>query len=70
MKKIIHNVENGVIEEIEMTSQEIELDMKLFQEIEKNRNAIFKQKNLENNARLTILQKMGITEDEAKLLLG
>lgn len=63
MFRIEHNVETGEITEIELTAEEIEQI--------KNRvateTAIANQKDL---AKTELLAKLGITEDEAKLLLG
>ena len=62
----IHNVETGEIIEREMTSEELAQFEK-----DKLNAAIRKQAELEAaNTKTALLEKLGITEDEAKLLLS
>ena len=65
-KIIIHNAETNEIAEREMTKQELaqyETDLANWQ-IEKDKFIA------EVNAKKALLEKLGITEDEAKLLLS
>jgi len=66
MKKIIHNLETGEIIERDMTPEELE-------QIEKDKAELLHFKQVEAEAaakRQALLDKLGITEDEARLLLG
>jgi hypothetical protein len=70
MKKIEHNVETGKITETELSLDEIA-------EVEENAKTIAEKqllKNRELEARATqkaaLLDRLGITEEEAKLLLA
>ena len=70
MIKIDHNVQTGEITELEMTAEEIQ---ELEQRIEEDKKTIKKvQSELEKNAdaKTALLDKLGITEEEAKLLLS
>ena len=61
--KIEHNAETGEIKEIELTAKEIaekELEAQSQQELETTKAT----------ATAALLAKLGITEDEARLLLG
>lgn len=64
--KLVHNVETGLIEQVELTDEELQKqqieEVLLAERIQKESEA--KQK------RLQLLEKLGITEDEAKLLLS
>jgi DNA replicative helicase MCM subunit Mcm2 (Cdc46/Mcm family) len=68
--KIVHNGETGEIQQIVLTENEI----KLFKEEESKELAKKVQENSEKAtklaAKLELLEKLGITEDEAKLLLS
>lgn len=69
-KKIIVNCENGEIIEREMTEEELAQqveDEKLAAKAEAETEAEIKAKVA---ARQTILDRLGLTEEEAKLLLG
>ena len=60
--KLVHNVETGVVEEIELTAQEI---------AEMNDDAgIGAAKAKAEADKAALLAKLGITADEAKLLLS
>jgi non-ribosomal peptide synthetase component E (peptide arylation enzyme) len=70
MKKIEHNVETGKITETELSLDEIA-------EIEENAKAIAEKQLLKNREleakaaqKAALLDRLGITEDEAKLLLA
>lgn len=66
LTKIIHNIETNEITEVELTLQEIEA-------IEANKiEAELQAKKTATKAaeKAALLEKLGITEDEAKLLLG
>lgn len=61
---------SGKITERELTKEEIsqlEIDSKKSAEIE---TLIVEEKTLINKAKAALLEKLGITEDEAKLLLS
>jgi hypothetical protein len=63
MKKTFHNVETGEIKEVLMTNDEI-LQIENFAiEIETVRTE-------RQDAKAALLERLGITADEAKLLLG
>jgi predicted Fe-Mo cluster-binding NifX family protein len=66
MIKIVHNVETGEISEVELTEEEMAFAKQKDSEA-KERFA----KELETQqAKAALLEKLGITEDEAKLLLS
>jgi len=70
MHIIEHNVETGEIKEIEMTDAEVkayETEAKKIADAAKVRQEAEAQKAAEKAA---LLSKLGITEDEAKLLLS
>jgi hypothetical protein len=63
MKKSIHDVQTGETIVIDMTAEEIaEIETKVA-----NRAALVES---EANAKAALLEKLGITADEAKLLLA
>jgi hypothetical protein len=70
MIRIEHNVETGEVKEIELTASEIaELEAQYAKTIEENE--IVQTKLAAKTAqRQALLDKLGITEDEARLLLG
>jgi hypothetical protein len=66
MKKTIHNVETGEIYEVELTTEEIaqvKTDKKLAEKIET-------ETKTNQSAKSALLERLGLTEDEAKLLLS
>ena len=66
MIKIIHNVETNEILEIEMTAKEIaevKAEAKLLE-------AAVKAQEAKAEAKAALLEKLGISADEAALLLG
>jgi len=70
MIKIEHNVETGVITEIKLSPSEIkelELEAKKVALANAERLAAYEAQSAEKSALLT---KLGITDDEAKLLLS
>ena len=70
MIRIEHNVETGEIKEIELTTEEIK-DIQERQELAAIRNAAAEaEAQVKTNAKAALLAKLGITEDEARLLLG
>jgi hypothetical protein len=70
MIRIEHNVETGEIKEIELTAEEIK-DIQERQELAAIRNAAAEaEAQVKTNAKAALLSKLGITEDEAKLLLS
>jgi hypothetical protein len=70
MIRIEHNVETNEIIEIELTAAEIKEKQAEQVELDKRLAKL----NLEQNAKATekaaLLERLGITEDEAKLLLA
>ena len=66
MKEIIHNAQTGEITEVDYSPEQIKeaeaLEAARLQRISDEQNAVLAKK--------TILDKLGITEEEAKLLLG
>jgi len=70
MFRIEHNVETGKIEKIDLTPQEIE-KAELMAVEEAALTAIqAAELKAKRDARKVLLEKLGITEDEAKLLLS
>jgi hypothetical protein len=66
MQKIIHNTETNEIIEVELSVSEINQIEKMKQlDIDKQAEA-----NAKKNAKDALLARLGITADEAKLLLG
>ena len=68
--KVEHNIQTGKIQEIPFTNQEItELEKSV--SIESNRLILQKQNEFaEKESRMKILAKLGLTEEEAKILFG
>jgi hypothetical protein len=64
-KKIIHNVETGQIEESEFSADELKEFAKGRAEIEEK----YAKESEAEQAKQVILDRLGITSDEAKLLL-
>jgi hypothetical protein len=70
MIRIEHNVETGEIKEIELTAEEIK-DIQERQELAAIRNAAAEaEAQVKAQAKAALLTKLGITEEEAALLLG
>jgi len=67
IKHYIHNAETGETVEIELTAEEI-AERELAAENLKKQQAADEQAKAD--ARATLLKRLGITEDEAKLLLS
>jgi hypothetical protein len=66
MIKLVHNVETDQIIEVEMTEEEInEIEIERVKAEEKAQKAAETA-----SAKAALLEKLGITEDEAKLLLS
>jgi predicted metal-binding transcription factor (methanogenesis marker protein 9) len=70
MFRIEHNVETGEIKQIELTAKEISD----FEEMSKKDllrvQTLIKENEAKANEKAALLAKLGITEDEARLLLG
>jgi hypothetical protein len=64
--KIVHNVETNEIEQVSLTASEIAQKAKDVQEAERVAQLVADHKA----AKAALLEKLGISEDEAKLLLG
>lgn len=70
MIRIEHNVETGEILEIPLTKEEIE-DINYRQKLAEPKIAELKKERLKNQQlKEQLLEKLGITEEEAKLLLS
>lgn len=65
-KKIIHNAETGEIVEVDLTNEDLLYFANLAEEKEKIETA----KNEAQIAKAALLEKLGITQEEAKLLLS
>lgn len=70
MKRIEHNVETGEIIEIELTAEEETQFQQQYAESKVEADAIKAEVDAKAAARQALLDKLGITEDEAKLLLS
>lgn len=74
MIRIEHNVETGEIIEIEMSEEEIADFEQMVKSAEKERKRIANELESENEkikaAKQIVLDRLGLTEDEARLLLG
>ena len=66
MIKIVHNVETGEISEVELTSEEIAFQEKMDAEAKIREEELVAKAQ----AKAALLEKLGITEEEAKLLLS
>jgi hypothetical protein len=66
MKRLNHNVETGEVVEVEMTKDEL-AQFKLDQEAAIARTA---QAEAKATAKAALLERLGITAEEASLLLG
>jgi uncharacterized protein YgfB (UPF0149 family) len=69
MKYEINTTTNKIIER-EMTKQETDQDLKYQKLCSDNMNKIIKEAEAKASARQAILDRLGLTADEAKLLLG
>jgi arsenate reductase-like glutaredoxin family protein len=66
LTKLVHNVETGEILEVELSADEIiQIEKDKAQSIEE-----LTQRNAKATQRAALLDRLGITEDEAKLLLA
>lgn len=70
MHKIIHDVETGLITEIELTPEEIAENTASLLKVEKEEKIMQEQARLKADAKIALLDKLGITESEASLLLS
>lgn len=66
MIKIVHNIETGEVSEVELTEAEIAFAEQKDLEAKKR----FAKELETQSAKAALLEKLGITEDEAKLLLS
>jgi hypothetical protein len=70
MFRIEHNVETGEIKEIELSAQEIiELEIQ-YAEAKAKSDAAEAEANQKATAKTALLAQLGITEEQAKLLLS
>jgi len=70
MFRIEHNVETDKVIKIDLTAEEIEQREKEHQMAQAKLDEINAEKNAVYNAKIAAYMKLGLTEDEAKLLLG
>ena len=70
MKRIEHNVETGEIVEIELSANEEAEFQAQYAESKAKAEAIKTEAEAKGAARQAILDRLGLTEDEARLLLG
>jgi hypothetical protein len=70
MIKIIHDIKTGEITELKMTKDEIAILQATEKQAQANRVAAEAEAAAKEAARQALLDKLGITADEAKLLLG
>lgn len=68
--KIVVNCETGEVAEVELTAEEIADRAKAQAEFEAEQAAIEADKQAKAEAKAELLAKLGISEDEAKLLLA
>jgi hypothetical protein len=70
MFRVEHNAETGEIIEIQLTAAEIKEIEKLQKEAAKTESLIKAEKDAKTAAKQAILDRIGLTADELKLLLG
>ena len=70
MIRIEHNVITGEIKELELSEQEIKFALKETKENEKIVAELQAKAEAKATARQAVLDRLGLTADEAKLLLG
>ena len=70
MKRIEHNVETGEIIEIELTAKEKAEFEAQYAESKAQADAQQAEAEAKEQARQAILDRLGLTEEEARLLLG
>lgn len=68
--KIIVNCETGEVSEVELTAEEIADRAKAQAAFEAEQEAKAEEERAKATAKADLLEKLGITEDEAKLLLS
>lgn len=70
MHKIFHNVETGEVVEVQLSAREIDELKKQWAIVDAEIAAKQAVVDAKNTQRQELLSKLGITEDEARLLLG
>ena len=70
MHTIEHNVETGEIKEVEMTAEEVAIFQAKAQEIADANAAIAEAETVKAAEKQAILDQLGITAEQAKLLLS
>jgi phage FluMu protein gp41 len=70
MHKIIHDVETGEISQIELTAKEMADLEKEAEKVAIEQNAAKLQAEAKASEKAALLAKLGITDEEAKLLLS
>ena len=68
--KIIVNCETGEVAEVELTAEEIAERVAAQAAFEAEQEAKAEEERAKATAKADLLEKLGITEDEAKLLLS
>jgi len=69
-KKVIVNCATGVVSEVELTAEEIAEREAAAVQAEAERVAAEEAAQVKTTQRVALLERLGITEDEAKLLLS
>jgi hypothetical protein len=70
MYKIEHNVETGEIKQIELSAAEVKQLEKQYAEAKANDDKAKAEAEAKAAQRQVILSRLGITEEEARILLG
>ncbi len=70
MYKLEHNVETGEIKEIELSAAEVKKLEKEYAEAKVKENVAQAEADAKAAQRQAILDRLGLTADEVKLLLG
>jgi hypothetical protein len=70
MEKIIHDVETGELSVVELSAKEIQEIKKIQADAEVDRLAAEAEAATKSKAKAALLEKLGISEEEAELLVG
>jgi len=70
MFRVEHDIATGEVKEIPLTAAEIKAIEKLQKEAALNRELLKTEAKAKATAKAALLAKLGITEEEARILLG
>jgi hypothetical protein len=70
MFRIEHNVETGEIKQIELSAAEVKQLEKQYAEAKANDEKVKAEAEAKASQRQALLTRLGITEEEARILLG